>query len=114
MHPDVCRLLSEMVYDGRLEPEAQNAHQMLLLNQDADPRLAETGVRFVSVRHTGCSHWSLPSSPVELEQCKGWEHLYQGHALRKNLAATGVRKPFWAGQVSGPGFLNWRKRAKES
>jgi uncharacterized protein len=35
MHPDICRFISEAVYDGRLEPEPANAKQRLMLSDDA-------------------------------------------------------------------------------
>lgn len=37
MHDDVCRFISEAVYDGRLKPENQNRHQVLVLSQNALP-----------------------------------------------------------------------------
>jgi predicted RecB family nuclease len=58
MHPDVCRLISEMVYDARLEPEPHTINQVLLLNADAHPALAPTGVRFVPTHHDACSQQS--------------------------------------------------------
>ncbi|SMP77249.1 uncharacterized protein SAMN06295888_12737 [Desulfonatronum zhilinae] len=58
MHPNVCRLISEMVYDARLEPEPHTVNQVLLLNKDAHPALAQTGVRFVPVHHDACSQQS--------------------------------------------------------
>lgn len=32
-------------------------------------------------------HWNLPSNPVDMEQREGRVHRFQGHALRKNIAA---------------------------
>lgn len=32
-------------------------------------------------------HWNLPSNPVDLEQREGRVHRYQGHAVRRNVAA---------------------------
>ena len=58
MHPDVCRFISEAVYDGRLHPEPSNANQRLVLRTDADPALRPTGVRFVPVAHDGCTQRS--------------------------------------------------------
>ncbi|HDQ39684.1 MAG TPA: TM0106 family RecB-like putative nuclease [Desulfonatronum sp.] len=58
MHPDVCRLISDMVYDARLEPEPHTINQVLLLNKDAHPALTPTGVRFVPVHHDACSQQS--------------------------------------------------------
>jgi predicted RecB family nuclease len=58
MHQDVCRLISDMVYDARLEPEPHTVNQILLLNSDAHPALAPSGVRFVPVQHDSCSQQS--------------------------------------------------------
>jgi hypothetical protein len=33
-------------------------------------------------------HWNLPSNPVDLEQREGRVHRFQGHAIRRNIAAT--------------------------
>ncbi|UFU01868.1 helicase [Ruania suaedae] len=33
-------------------------------------------------------HWNLPGNPVDLEQREGRVHRYQGHAVRKNVAAA--------------------------
>lgn len=58
MHPDVCRFISDAVYDGRLEPESQNAKQTLLLGPDAHSALLPTGIRFLPVVHDACSQSS--------------------------------------------------------
>jgi len=58
MHPDVCRFISEAVYDGRLVPEEENAGQGLVLANGADPVLARSGIRFVPVEHEGCAQKS--------------------------------------------------------
>lgn len=58
MHQDVCRFISDAVYDGRLEPESQNARQALLLGPDAHPALLPTGIRFLPVEHDACSQSS--------------------------------------------------------
>jgi predicted RecB family nuclease len=58
MHPDLCRFISDAFYDGRLLPEAGNERQCLILNPDADPALAATGLRFISIEHDGCSQKS--------------------------------------------------------
>ena len=58
MHPDVCQFISEAVYDGRLEAEAKNIKQKLLLKDDAHPILVQTGVKFLPVVHDGCSQRS--------------------------------------------------------
>jgi hypothetical protein len=43
-------------------PEAGNEQQCLVLNANADPALASTGLRFISVEHDGCSQKSEPEA----------------------------------------------------
>jgi superfamily I DNA and/or RNA helicase len=62
MHPDLCRFISDAFYDGRLIAEAENERQRLVLNPDADPALAPTGLRFISIEHEGCSQKSEPEA----------------------------------------------------
>jgi uncharacterized protein len=64
MHPDVCRFISDAVYDSRLEPEPQNAKQTLLLGQDAHPALIPTGVKSLPVEHDACSQRSKEEAEV--------------------------------------------------
>lgn len=64
MHPDVCRFISDAVYDGRLEPEPNNARQTLLLKSDAHPYLRPTGVRYIPVEHDACSQRSLAEAAL--------------------------------------------------
>jgi hypothetical protein len=58
MHPDVCRFISEAVYDGRLQPEPNNSRQTLLLAADAHPALIPTGIRYLPIDHDACSQRS--------------------------------------------------------
>jgi predicted RecB family nuclease len=58
MHPDLCRFISDAFYDGRLLPETGNERQCLVLDSNADPGLAPTGLRFISIEHEGCSQKS--------------------------------------------------------
>lgn len=59
MHPDLCRFISEAVYDGRLEAEPTTARQRLYIDISADPEaLAPAGLRFVDVDHAGCTQRS--------------------------------------------------------
>jgi superfamily I DNA and/or RNA helicase len=62
MHPDLCRFISDAFYDGRLIAEAGNERQRLVLNPDADPALAPTGLRFIRIEHEGCSQKSEPEA----------------------------------------------------
>lgn len=58
MHPDVCRFISEAVYDGRLAPEPANQRQQLLLDSRAHPALRPTGIVFLPLEHDGNSQRS--------------------------------------------------------
>lgn len=66
MHPDVCRFISDAVYDGRLEPEPNNAKQILLLNQDAHPALMPAGIRYIPIEHDACSQRSNEEAELVL------------------------------------------------
>ncbi|TDP74731.1 TM0106 family RecB-like putative nuclease [Roseateles toxinivorans] len=58
MHPDVCRFISDAVYDGRLLPEAHNAHRQLVLADGAHALLKSAGIVHVPILHQGCSQGS--------------------------------------------------------
>jgi predicted RecB family nuclease len=64
MHENVCRFISEAVYDGRLQPEPANQRQGLVLRADHHPELCPSGIRFVEVRHEGCSQRSEVEAAV--------------------------------------------------
>jgi len=72
MHPGVCTLISDMIYEGRLDPESKNINQkLIIINNDDDdeahPDLIPAGVRFIPAMHDGCSQ----KSPHEAEIIKG-------------------------------------------
>lgn len=58
MHPDICRFISDAVYDGRLMPEDNNAQQRLVLLPGADPALRASGIRFLPIPHEHCTQKS--------------------------------------------------------
>jgi len=62
MHPDLCRFISDAFYDGRLAAEAGNERQFLVLGPSADPALTAAGLRFIDVKHEGCSQKSDPEA----------------------------------------------------
>ncbi len=64
MHDDVCRFISDAVYDGRLKPEEKNQNQCLILDSKAHPDLRPTGIRSVDVDHDGCSQRSEQEADV--------------------------------------------------
>ncbi len=67
MHPDVCRFISDAVYDGRLVAEPGNAAQGLILDAAAHPALKPTGISYVPVTHDACSQRSQEEAQVVLE-----------------------------------------------
>ena len=58
MHPSICGFISDAVYDGRLQAHPDCARQRLYLQPGHDPVLAESGIRFVAMDHTGCGQRS--------------------------------------------------------
>lgn len=67
MHPDVCRFISDAVYDGRLVAHQSNGAQCLVLGPDAHPALAPTGIRFMPVAHEACSQRSEEEAELVAE-----------------------------------------------
>ncbi len=64
MHPNVCKFISDAIYDSRLEPEPGNIKQELILGQDAHPMLKNSGIQFCSVEHDGCSQKSEEEAEI--------------------------------------------------
>lgn len=58
MHPQVCRFISDAVYDGRLCPEAANVRRTLVLKSGAHPLLRPAGIVHAPIAHEGCSQAS--------------------------------------------------------
>ena len=54
MHPELCRFVSEAVYDGQLKSETRCANQRLILATDAHPAVKPAGLSFRPVIHSGC------------------------------------------------------------
>lgn len=67
MHPDVCRFISDAVYDSRLVPEVSNSIQQLILGKDAHHLLKPTGIRFVPADHDACSQRSEEEAGIVSE-----------------------------------------------
>ena len=76
MHPDVCRLISAQVYDGRLQSAEPTLKHVIKIPTETLPRQA--GVHFVPVEHDGNTQGSEEEVDVIVE-------------LAKKL----IRKPFW-------------------
>ncbi len=66
MHPDICRFISDAVYDGRLESEPGTRNQSLLLDAGYHSVLKPTGIVFLPAEHEGCGQ----RSEVEADMVK--------------------------------------------
>ena len=66
MHPDICRLISDAVYDGRLQSDRSTIQQRINVAAGEDAALAPTGIRFVPIDHAGHAQ----KSPPEAERLK--------------------------------------------
>jgi uncharacterized protein len=66
MHPDVCRFISDAVYESRLYPEPKNAEQRLILTPDAHSALCPTGLVFVPAIHDACGQRSEEEAEIIL------------------------------------------------
>ena len=64
MHPDVCRFISDAIYDGRLEAEHDNHRQTLVLGANAHPALKPTGIAYLPIEHDACSQMSLEEAEL--------------------------------------------------
>jgi len=58
MHPDVCKFISDAVYDSRLEPKPSNVNRVLRLAAGAHALLKPSGISYAPMEHTGCSQQS--------------------------------------------------------
>lgn len=67
MHEDVCRFISDVVYDGKLHPEPNNQNQALQLTDNAHPSLKATGIAYVPIEHVGCSQSSQDEADLIYE-----------------------------------------------
>lgn len=54
MHENICRFISDAVYDGQLSPDPSNRNRSLILSSTADSHLLENGVQFIAVDHQNC------------------------------------------------------------
>jgi uncharacterized protein len=86
MHKDVCSVISEAVYDGRLQPESRNQNQRLILGLYAHPELKTTGVQFVGVEHDGCSQRSEEEASVVCD-------IYQSLLGQRYVDREGTKHP---------------------
>lgn len=59
MHPAICHFISDAVYDGRLQPNLDNARRHIVADGNSDPEaIISAGLRFIEIEHEGCSQRS--------------------------------------------------------
>ena len=58
MHPDVCRFISEAIYEGRLDSIPETARHRVLRAAETALVPAETGIVWLPVEHDGCTQSS--------------------------------------------------------
>jgi uncharacterized protein len=92
MHPDVCRFISEAVYDGRLDPAPGNERQALVLDGSAHPALQAAGIRFLPVAHDGCSQRCQAEADVVAE-------LYESLLRQSSRDRDGVQERMSAREI---------------
>jgi len=86
MHPDVCRFISDAVYDGRLKPELSNINRHLILAKNVHPVLKPSGVVYIPAQHDACSQRSDEEAQIVEEI---YESLLEQHYFDKN----GIKNP---------------------
>ncbi len=86
MHPDVCRFISNAVYDGRLKPEPSNINRHLILAKNANPALKPSGVVYVPAQHDACSQRSE-------EEALTVEDIYKSLLKQHYFDKNGIKNP---------------------
>lgn len=92
MHPDVCRFISDAVYDGRLRPEASNVQRTLVLQSNAHPWLRPAGLVHAPTSHTGCSQGSEEEAQavLALYQSALKQHYTDEHGHRHAMTPDNI------------------------
>lgn len=92
MHPDVCKPLSEGIYEGRLQTAPNGVAQGLVLRPDADPALRATGIVHIPVEH----HHRSQSCPEEVTRI---EQLYRSLLQQSWINPEGITAHITEGDV---------------
>jgi len=92
MHPDICRFISDAVYDGRLEPEATTVRRTLVLSADAHRLLQPSGIVHEPIEHSGCSQRSEPEGALVREVLASAlrQHYTDGHGVRHGMTLANI------------------------
>ena len=92
MHPDVCKFISDAVYESRLESVPETARQRLVLSATAHSALKPTGIVFQAITHHGCSQKSKEEAQLIVE-------LYQNLLAQHFIDNKGVVHAFTANDI---------------
>lgn len=92
MHPDVCRFISQAVYEGRLHAEVGTATQVLVLGSYADSALRASGISFVPVTHEECGQKSE-------EEGLRIREIYTSLLQQDCIDRDGIQRPLCAADV---------------
>jgi superfamily I DNA and/or RNA helicase len=92
MHPDVCRFISDAIYDSKLHPVERTKNQILLLNDNLEGVIKPTGLSYIPVNHVGNSQSSEEEAEVILKLYKELlNSKYKDHSGRtKNLTTENI------------------------
>jgi superfamily I DNA and/or RNA helicase len=86
MHPDVCRFVSDAIYEGRLESIPETARHRILPGPATSLVPAETGVVWVPVGHDGCTQSSD-------EECDAIVAIVEELLGRRVVDDDGIERP---------------------
>jgi uncharacterized protein len=92
MHPDICRFISDAVYDGRLRNIPETARNRVLRGPDTKLVLAEAGIVWRPVEHDGNRH----SSDEECDEIVG---LVEELLRRRVVGEDGVERGMTANDI---------------
>jgi uncharacterized protein len=86
MHPDVCRFISDAIYDGRLESIPETARHRILQGRATTSVPAETGGVWMPVAHDGCTQSSD-------EECDAIVRIVEELLGRRVVDDQGIERP---------------------
>nr|MBA3318080.1 nuclease [Gemmatimonadales bacterium] len=92
MHPDVCRFVSDAVYEGRLGTIPETARHRVLLGADTSLVPAESGIAWVPVEHDGCAQSSD-------EECEKIVAIVEELLRRRVVDRHGVERPMTVADI---------------
>jgi uncharacterized protein len=92
MHPDVCRFVSDAVYEGRLVTIPDTARHRVLRSSATSLVCMETGIAWVPVEHDGCDQKSD-------EECEKIVAIVEELLGRRVVDRTGIERDMTEGDI---------------